>query len=564
MTEHEVVAHWHARPADNVAIVTGRLSGVVVVDVDPGHGGDPSPFVGTTPAFARTRLGGWHFYYRHPGRHVKSCAGPNPARPGVDVRGDGGYVVAPPSLVPPGVYAWGSEEGVDLASLPTFDVVAPLVFPPSAPRAEPEPKVSDGWVASILSAGAPVGSQRQALTRLAGYYAARRQPVDITVALLARWASSLAQDRADPWTFGQVCTLVQSIYEKDARSRPAAEEDARGIVPVDFHDFMVTHEGQRAAWMVEDWVPDATVGMVISPPGSFKTWLLGDLALSVAMGQPFLGRYPVHRPGPVVFIQAEDPPPLLASRLGPLAVSKVRQVGDWLTKPADVPLSMVTDGSFHFGSKNARQALTDLVNDRRPVLVVIDPLYAVAPIGNFFAEMAAHFVFLKRLRDRTGCSFIIAHHTKKPNPDVPDGREQLWGSNLMNAAIETGWQVRPAGAGAVTIGRHFKVSGNRDRKKFTFDIDLERVPAMVVEEIDLEDPQVDPAEKDKLDADHDLILAALRQEKVPQTVRALSRALGRNLHTVQRKVSDLVARGLLVRDGKKRVALTAVDRAEVT
>ena len=90
------------------------MSGLLVVDVDPAHGGNDSlselvadELVPRT-LWVRTGSGGAHLYYRHPGQDMPSR--PMPERAGIDIKADGGYVVLPPSIhhrtrQP---YRWGS------------------------------------------------------------------------------------------------------------------------------------------------------------------------------------------------------------------------------------------------------------------------------------------------------------------------------------------------------------------------------------------------------------------------------------------------------------------------
>jgi hypothetical protein len=107
----EIVAWFDRHPDANVGIVTGKISGIVVIDIDVAHGGPASVAElerahGPLPVTieARTGGGGRHLYYLHPGRTQGNRAG---LRPGIDVRGDGGCVVAPPSIHPCGRrYAW--------------------------------------------------------------------------------------------------------------------------------------------------------------------------------------------------------------------------------------------------------------------------------------------------------------------------------------------------------------------------------------------------------------------------------------------------------------------------
>ncbi len=100
--EDEIRGWFKRWPDANLAIVTGRLSGLVVLDVDPGHGGDGSlerliSEHGSLPVTVQacTGGGGRHLYFRHPGGVVHNQVG---LAPGIDLRGDGGLVVAPPSL----------------------------------------------------------------------------------------------------------------------------------------------------------------------------------------------------------------------------------------------------------------------------------------------------------------------------------------------------------------------------------------------------------------------------------------------------------------------------------
>ena len=115
----QVVHDWFSRwPKANVAIVTGELSGIVVLDVDKQHGGDASleqlerenqPLPDTLEV--RTGGGGRHLYFTHPGVRVRNRVG---VLPGVDIRGDGGCIVAPPSMHPSGKrYKWVKQHDPD-------------------------------------------------------------------------------------------------------------------------------------------------------------------------------------------------------------------------------------------------------------------------------------------------------------------------------------------------------------------------------------------------------------------------------------------------------------------
>jgi hypothetical protein len=84
-------------PGGLLAIRTGTISGLAVVDIDPRNGGQLDRELMPPTATVATGGGGWHLYYRHPGHRLLPEL---PGHPGVDVKADGGYVVAPPSVHP--------------------------------------------------------------------------------------------------------------------------------------------------------------------------------------------------------------------------------------------------------------------------------------------------------------------------------------------------------------------------------------------------------------------------------------------------------------------------------
>jgi hypothetical protein len=97
---------WSTNPDAWVGMPTGAVSGIVVADLDRKNGVDGwdnfrdlqrNYHDDSDTQTAITPSGGYHFFYRHPGPEyrIKSTAGQ--IAPGVDIRGDGGYVIVPPS-----------------------------------------------------------------------------------------------------------------------------------------------------------------------------------------------------------------------------------------------------------------------------------------------------------------------------------------------------------------------------------------------------------------------------------------------------------------------------------
>ncbi len=117
----------------NLALVTGAISGFVVVDCDNEAAVQYAQKNNLVSPIAVQTSRGMHYYWRHPqnGRRYRNKAGSKPGAswhnfPGLDFRGDGGYVVAPPSvsLHPTGEikheYAWRIAPGLSFDDMPVW------------------------------------------------------------------------------------------------------------------------------------------------------------------------------------------------------------------------------------------------------------------------------------------------------------------------------------------------------------------------------------------------------------------------------------------------------------
>jgi hypothetical protein len=116
-TDEETIKRWWLQwPDANIGIATGAENGIIVLDVDDRGALEGLEIPETVTA--KTGRGGLHFYFKHPGGQIKNVVG---LKPGMDLRGDRGCVVAPPSVHHSGrPYVW----------LKSLDVT-PLADPPS-------------------------------------------------------------------------------------------------------------------------------------------------------------------------------------------------------------------------------------------------------------------------------------------------------------------------------------------------------------------------------------------------------------------------------------------------
>lgn len=155
--EAGIRALWGTRTNLNIGIATGEPSGFWVLDVDAGRGGEEALAAlenqyGSLPAtlVSKTGGGGKHYLFRVPKGLVIPCT-INKIAPGIDTRGTGGYIAAPPSIHPNGTtYEWGEGEIVDAPQW-LIRLILALQKTPAPKGVEIAPIESDWTTEDVIS-----------------------------------------------------------------------------------------------------------------------------------------------------------------------------------------------------------------------------------------------------------------------------------------------------------------------------------------------------------------------------------------------------------------------------
>jgi len=177
----QIESWWHTGPEPNIAVVTGKISDIIVLDIDGEAGFASLAERGLElPETVRARTGrGRHYYFKHPGFVVpNSTAGFGGMElPQVDLRGDGGVVIAPPSVHPDGgrytweVAPWEREpaEAPDwLFESPDDDPAPANALPDGQGAVAPEPYLAAALAGEVdRVCSAPKGRRNDTLNRAA-------------------------------------------------------------------------------------------------------------------------------------------------------------------------------------------------------------------------------------------------------------------------------------------------------------------------------------------------------------------------------------------------------------
>lgn len=212
---------WERNPKAGVGIATGLMSGIVVVDIDTQEEDAISRYL---PAMAEAtpivRTGrGYHIYFKAPSDLPKI---PNIVRvegKPVDIKGDGGYVVAPPTRHPETMqeYEWvySPLQGYDLAECPDWLYVWL------------KSRVGNGGGLTAedirrMLGGVPEGERNVTLTRLLGKLF-RHMPVELMDVVGREVALSFASRCEPPLDEKEALRVLQSIKQRELRRRKEEE-----------------------------------------------------------------------------------------------------------------------------------------------------------------------------------------------------------------------------------------------------------------------------------------------------------------------------------------------------
>ncbi len=286
--EHVVRDWWKRLPTANIGIATGAVSSVVVLDIDPRHGGDASlarltAKHGALPSTveATTGGGGRHLYFAHPESQVSNKVNLDT---GIDLRGDGGFVVAPPSLHASGQrYEWKpghSPEELSPALPPTWLL-------------KPTQWVTVRWAVETV---APIseGARNDTLTSLAGTMRRRSMSPEAIKAALQEENSR----RCDPpLPEEEVDRIASSVarYPPDTRlpvtSIPGGPPSKRGKSDPDSNEETPWHEPVNGAALLQEI--GEFVGRYVALPSPeviivIGAWVLSTYMFNLFEQHPFL------------------------------------------------------------------------------------------------------------------------------------------------------------------------------------------------------------------------------------------------------------------------------------
>lgn len=444
---------WKARPTANVGMRTGRESGVVVVDVDVDLPEDESKAEFwarveeedpdalerleevrrrmeaireeyPTDRIYRSGSGGYLMVYRYPPGLGDEDEVKNRARVGgeaVDVRGDGGYIVLPPSIHPDTGAAYEVlEDGEPGPTAPEF--VLNGAGPGDSTEARREAERARGM--TTLWTGVAHGGRNDACASLAGSLAGRGVPEEEAVQILLAWNlrnEPPIGDHSDDDEPAEVeiPRTVASIYRKE-RERREREDDGLTMADLEIWDAgdLMRADLPEPGWVAEGFMPKDTLGIHAGLFDTGKSWFALQIMMDVALGRAVFDHFPVPNPMRSLVLLGEGTAVTTRSRLHLLARAQGVNPEDM---EDSVRIVRAPDG-IRLGNQGHGELIRQLVREHGSDILWFDPF--VEFLGGSEGDdvdLNEAVGFLRRLRDKLGITVQAMHHARQPS-DQDAGR----------------------------------------------------------------------------------------------------------------------------------------------
>jgi|GEM_PF-5980651 len=207
------------------------------------------------------------------------------------------------------------------------------------------------------------------------------------------------------WKSGKVTAVLPTSFD-DWEGKPVGVLDILTPHPLD----EVIAEDHQLRWLVKGfWTADG-FGEIAGAEKTLKSYMATTIALAVASGRPLFGRFDVVTPGPVVIFTGEGSRHLLARRIQHLA----KLFGLTPDETTQLPIAIL-DVPVQAQSEKFQNTLAAALV-QRPVLVIVDPLYAFHGAETEAGNVYAVTPILRAMGDpcsAAGVALMIVNHTRK-------------------------------------------------------------------------------------------------------------------------------------------------------
>jgi len=414
--EIELLHYWEENKDYNIGLVTGVKTNLIVLDVDANRHGYESlreleEKYGLLPetTTSATGGGGRHYLFQYP----VDIFIPNKGnlRPGLDIRGEGGQIVAPPSYHDEGKKRYQWMPGL------TPNSIMPVTMPK--------------WLTDIISEQESIwiGTSQSEQETADVYYGGSRNNnlfrmgcrlrviKDLTSEELSYMLHALNQSKCrPPMSDNEVNVIIGSVLRKDSKHVINPKDDsikAPSLIHTLPTSAIWTDEETPISYVVPNLLSEGEICLLASPTEAGKSLIAMSLSLSIVAGLPAWGRGDPCPPGRVMYCTEELAGRTIRRRFRKLA----KGLGIDPKSINDRNLLIVPQQNLSLAT-NKRENIDAILlkaQEFKPTLVILDTFVSYFGASEQDADInRAWFAAVPlALRSLTNCAVIIQHHTRK-------------------------------------------------------------------------------------------------------------------------------------------------------
>lgn len=290
---------------------------------------------------------------------------------------------------------------------------------------------------------------------------------------------------------------------------------------LDFGNLKLVRAGSRQCeekydrWLVDRVWLQAGTGMLAGMPKTGKTWVAIDMAVSVASGTPFLGKYPTQQ-GPVVIYSPEGPDEELDERIHQVAVRRGLDEND-------LPLHIIDSHQLFLNSTLDQQDIRLMAEKVQPVLTIFDPLVECFNGNeNHNEEVNLMARFLTKLAKEASTAIMLTHHMQKSG-------KQIRGASALEAFGDSYIYISRSKIGRVYMEFVQRHAAPAD----PVDLELTTVDGNTCYRV------IESAPEEKPESLKDRILAFLKTQTEPLSLRKIREAVKGDSHKYKQVFNQL-------------------------
>jgi len=316
---------------------------------------------------------------------------------------------------------------------------------------------------------------------------------------------------------------------------------------------MLPSEVIHNRWLIETLWGLSCVGIIGGEPKCCKSFLGLELAIAVASGVPCLGRFPVHKTGPVLLFAAEDALSTVKERLAGLCRRKGLDL-------ASLPIHILTEPRIRLDVQEDCLRLAATVEKVRPLLLLLDPFVRMHQVDeNVAAAVAPLLNVLRDLQRTYDCAVVLVHHARKGAGNLRAG-QALRGSSELHAWLDASLFLRRKGERLRMWIEHRALPS---AEPFSLRLDAQDdAVGLVIDEASPPAPELSSGPPTSLPPE-ERVLNALAEHPSPLSVRRLQQLCRVRTQTLCAILDSLVQQGQVLRL-KQGFALADSDSNTVT